>query len=222
MRSLYLDVATAPLENAADFITTDDIQAPSNYVKPEAIAGYVQKEVAKRLERAALDPDCCRLTAIGTRLGESSIVLTCRTEDSERDALETVANILRTYPPSIVSFNGFKFDLPVLMRRAQYLGVLMPELNLDRYRSPHVDLYDRLTYRGAITGHALSWYVKRHGWTDLVKPLSGAEEALVPQTGRWDELELSVRHDLTATERIAKWLRIVPELAPALVEEPIL
>lgn len=235
MRTLILDIATAPLENAADYITTDDISAPSNYKDPAAIARYVDGEKAKRLEKAALDPDTCRITAVGWQTDAGSGVRLCHDAEEEQDVLEYLVETLADEPdtrvgryaspppPStqLVTFNGFKFDLPVLMRRCAYLGLPVPDLNLDRYRSPHVDLYDRLTFRGAITGHSLGWYVKRLGWTDLVKPLTGAEEAQVPQTGRWDDLAASVRHDLTATYRLAQWLRVVPGATVA-VPEPIL
>jgi hypothetical protein len=219
MRTLILDIATAPLENAADYITTDDITAPSNYKDPAAIARYVDAEKAKRLEKAALDPDTCRVTALGWQSDTGSDIELARDEDDEREVIRAILTF--ALDRQIVTFNGFKFDLPVLMRRCAYLGVPMPDLNLDRYRSPHVDLYDRLTFRGAITGHLLSWYVKRHGWTDLVKPLTGAEEAQVPQSGRWDELAQSVRHDLTATARLAQWLGVLPKTTAA-AAEPIL
>ena len=92
------------------------------------------------------------------------------------------------------------------MRRCAYLNLDVPAINLDRYRTPHVDLFDKLSYHGAIQAHSLGWYVKRQGWTDLVKPLSGAEEAQVPATGQWYDLRASVQHDVTATMRLANWL----------------
>jgi hypothetical protein len=51
--------------------------------------------------------------------------------------------------------------------------------------------------------------VRRLGWTDLLKPLTGAEEAQVPQTGRWDELRASLAHDVDATVRLARWLGVI-------------
>jgi hypothetical protein len=47
-----------------------------------------------------------------------------------------------------------------------------------------------------------------------VKPLSGAEEAQVHESGRWADLELSVRHDLTATKRLAEWLGVIQAATP--------
>jgi len=47
--------------------------------------------------------------------------------------------------------------------------------------------------------------VRRLGWSDLIKPLDGAEEARVFETGDWDKLMGAVAHDLRATARLAKW-----------------
>jgi len=220
MSLLVLDIATSGLPNVKDFVTTDDITPPSNYVKPEAIKSFVDKEVAKRIDKAGLEPDTCRITAIGVLWAgshDTPSVALCRTEEEEAAALEVLALTMRTMQPTLVGFNSSKFDWPILMRRALYLRVPLPPINLDRYRSPHVDLYERLTYRGTVTGHSLQWYVKRLGWTDLVKPLTGAEEAQVPTTGKWDELTASVTCDLLATARLADWLELRP--VDAVVEE---
>jgi hypothetical protein len=105
------------------------------------------------------------------------------------------------------------------MRRASYLAVNL-KINVDRYRTPHVDVSERLTHRGLLQAKSLGFYVRRLGWTDLVKPLSGAEEALAAQDGRWAEIETSVRHDLLATQRLASWLGVFPLLQSSRELEP--
>lgn len=210
---MILDIATAAIPNAADYITADPADAPSNY-GAEAAAKWAQKEAQKKLERAGLDLDLARLTAIGVRDGHSDAGLAitlCQTEDEERTALAALALNLSFTRPQLIAFNGFQFDLLILQRRARYLGLKFPTLNTDKYRSSNLDLLDLLTYRGAVARKSLSWYVKRLGWTDLVKPLSGEEEAQVPQSGRWDELRQSVVHDVEATYRLAQWLGVLPE-----------
>jgi hypothetical protein len=48
------------------------------------------------------------------------------------------------------------------------------------------------------------------GWDDLMpKPLSGAEEAQVPVTGRWDELAASLKRDVEAIYRLAVWCGVI-------------
>lgn len=214
---LCLDIATSSIENACDFLDNEDISAPSHYRDPEKIAAYQAEKRASRLERAGLDVDLARITAIGVRLSTGSQeIRLCRTEADEIMAVKWLADVDYLLPgtwrekPRYLTFNGHSFDLLLLQRRARYLGVDFPAINTDRFKSPHIDLLDILSARGVLTRKPLSWYVKRHGWTDLVKPLTGAEEAQVPQTGRWDDLRLSVQHDVEATYRIAKWLQVIP------------
>lgn len=219
---LILDLATAPIDGAEMLIDGDTISPPANYRDPEKIAAYIAEKKQERLERAGLDLDLCRITAIGFLNGnETPVVTVCKTEDDEMAAIRFLMDELgydgQVYSekPNIVTYNGFRFDLPVLLRRCAYLGLPIPPLNLDRYRSPHVDLCDALTHRGVLTAKPLTFYVRRLGWTDLVKPLSGAEEARAAAEGRWDEIAAAVRHDVIATTRLARWLRVIPQLREA-------
>lgn len=203
-----IDVATAPLENAADFIDVAGIQAPSNYKDVLKIEAYKAETAAQRIASAALDLDLCRISAIGTWVagGEPQVRL-CQNGDSE--AVCWVQSLLSATDGVCIGYNSLKFDLPVVMRRSLYLDLPMPDVNLDRYRTPHVDLWQKLSLNGTLTAHSLSWYAKRLGWTDLVKPLSGADEAQVFTSGRWDELKASVLHDLEATRRLAQKMGVL-------------
>lgn len=206
-RWIVLDVASAPLANAADFIDKSAIEAPSNYKKPEAIAGYIEEEYASRVARAGLDLDLARITAIGMAGEGYAQVNLCRTEDDERQQLTDLALALRVDDrPTLVTYGGFHFDLPLLMRRSRYLGVNFPTLNLDRYKSPHLDLLLELSDRDPSRRRSLSFYCRRLGWSDLCKTLSGAEEAQVFTSGRWEDLQASVEHDVEATRRLASWM----------------
>lgn len=215
-----LDLETLPIANAAEFIVTDDIEAPSNYVKPEAIEKYIAKEKANRLDKAALDLDLARICAFGfgkpghLELAQSNVA---KDEASEADELRNLAMVLDPFDrefTTIITFAGHKFDLPLLMRRAKYLKVPFPRINLDRYKSPHIDLYEELTMRGTIKAHSLRWYMRRHGWTDLLDadPLKdgGAEVAQAAAEGRWEDIAAHCRVDVMGTLRLAQWLGFVP------------
>lgn len=227
MSYLILDLATTGIDNAAEFISTDDIAAPANYKDPEKIAAYCEAKRAERIAEAALDVDLARITAIGLaspRWGNAINIDICRTEDDERAALETIrrealsARSSYEWAMPLVSFNGLRYDWPLLMRRAFYLGVDFPAISLDRYRTNHIDVWDRLSHHGVLKAHSLTWYAKRLGWTDLVKPLSGAEEAQAAKDGKWDELRASVEHDVRACQRLAahaKWIQ-APVLEPVI------
>jgi hypothetical protein len=218
MKYLVLDLETLGVPNAADFIGTDDIEAPSNYVKQEAIDSYCAKERDKRIARAALDLDLARVCAIGMASPTMAPrAVTVTDEQSEARELEWLARDLDPFAHdfvTLVTFNGNRYDLPLLMRRAKYLGVKFPKINLDRYRSPHIDLYEELTMKGALKAHGLRWYMRRHGWTDLLDadPLKdgGADVAQACAEGRWEDIAAHVQVDVQGTLRLAQWLGLVP------------
>jgi len=215
---LLLDVATAPLPNAADYLD-GTVRAPSNYKDADKIASYIAEKESERLQMAATDLDLARLTGAVWCYGHTPQQVhldVCHVERDERATLEALANAIRKTGVNLITFGGSSFDLPLVMRRARYLGVDFPALSTDRYRSPHLDLCELLSDRNPSRRRSLQFYVKRLGWDDLVKPLSGAEEARVPETGRWDDLAASLQHDVTATYRLACWLGL---LAPARVAQ---
>lgn len=227
MRYLVLDIETLPISNAADFVALDDISAPSNYKDEAKIAAYVAAEREKRIADAALDLDLARLCAIGLAVHPASSwpfgsqAAVVRDEESEGRELEALARELDPHSrdfATLITFAGHRYDLPLLMRRAKYLGVPFPRLNLDRYRSPHIDLYDELTMKGAIKAHSLRWYMRRHGWTDLLDadPLKngGADVATAAAEGRWDDIAAHVRVDVLGTLRLAVWMGVVPASVP--------
>jgi DNA polymerase elongation subunit (family B) len=210
MNYLILDIATAALDEAATYLDEGgDIAAPANYKDPMKIAEYIANERARRTERAALDPDLGRITAIGQAMDGYAHTILLKTEDDERERLQGIAAHLHNAQPRLIGYNSLTFDWPYLMRRALYLGVEGLTINCDRYRSPHVDLLELLTHHGKLTSRPLGFYAKRFGWTDVTKPLSGAEEAQVPKTGRWDDLRASIEHDLTITARLAHKLGVL-------------
>jgi len=210
MSFLILDLATTGLDGAEEFLSEEILAAPSNYKDPSKIDAYIAGKRAERADRLALDLDLCRITAVGTAEWDSEEpqVDLCQTEEQERTALLRLGQ--RLVGRQLLTYNGLKFDLPVLLRRCLYLDLPVPDIRIDKYRTRDVDLWDRLTFHGAVAGHSLSFYCKRLGWTDLRKSLSGADEARVPQTGQWAELAASVRHDVEAIRRLAVWLQLLP------------
>lgn len=221
MRYLVLDLETLPITDAAAFVTLDDIAAPSNYKDEAKIAAYCEAERVKRIAAAALDLDLARVCAVGTVHDGNGHATLMRTEDEERFWFETMARELDPHSRdfvALVTFNGHAYDLPLLMRRAKYLGVDFPRINLDRYRSPHTDLYEELRMRrNDIKAHGLRWYMRRHGWTDLLDadPLKdgGADVAQAAAEGRWEDIAAHVRVDMLGTYRLAQWLGVIPQVA---------
>jgi len=219
--TLILDVATAPIADADNYLD-GTVRAPSTYKDPEKIAAYIAEKTAERVAMAGVDVDLARVTGAGwTAGGEGDIkVVTSSDEKFEQNLISGIASLIDPHKTVLVTFGGLNFDLPLLMRRARYLGVKFPVLSLDRYRSVHIDLCELLSDRNPQRRRSLDFYTKRMGWADLnPKPMSGADEAQVPITGRWDELAASIRRDVTATYRLACWLDVIAKPVPEMSAE---
>jgi predicted PolB exonuclease-like 3'-5' exonuclease len=208
--ALIVDIEAVGIDRAADYL--EPVEAPDNYKKPEAIEKYIAEATAKAIDRCGLDPDLCRIVALGyggTTCGDG--VTICKNEDAEARALEyfwrTV--VLQGDIRPIVSFNGFGYDLPVLMRRSQYLGIAHPFISLDRYRSPHIDLMQKLTWDGRIKAHKLSFYASRFGWP-VVDTVDGSQVAALVKAGDWKAVESHCLNDLAQTRFIAQKLKLIP------------
>jgi DNA polymerase elongation subunit (family B) len=208
---LILDVATAPLPDAETYLE-GTIRAPKNYKDEQAIADYIAEKQAERLQMAAIDIDLARITGVAEMSEAVNVCVTCRDEKAERRHLAALANDLSDNP-TIITFGGFNFDLPLIQRRARYLGVNFPKLNLDRFRSPHIDLCEELSDRNPQRRRSLEFYAKRLGM-GITKTLSGAEEAHVPETRQWEELKESLIHDVTATYQLAQWMGYIETPSP--------
>ncbi|MEY4385809.1 MAG: hypothetical protein RLY20_1092 [Verrucomicrobiota bacterium] len=213
--ALIVDIECVGIDNAADYL--EPVEAPANYKNAEAIEKYRAEATAKAIDRCGLDPDLCRTVAVGIGDSEGNdSVLLCRTEQEEAKVLEILAlrlvDVRGGGMRSVVSFNGFAYDLPVLMRRAQYLGVNFPALSLDRYRSPHIDLMQKLTWNGAIKAHKLSFYASRFGWP-IVDPVDGSRIAELVKAGDWKSVESHCLNDIRQTRFIAQKLKLIPSAA---------
>ena len=212
MRFRIIDIATAPLPDAESFIGP---VSPRKGTKDEAKQqAQIAEKRAAILETAACDPDLCRITAVGFWAPESGIsVELCRDEIEEGRQLVALASgfdLSDGY--HAITFNGQSFDLPILQRRAKYLRIRFPKLNLDRYRSPHLDLMQELSDRDPRRVRSLEFYRRRLN-LGPDKPMSGADESRVFETGDWIGLEASVRHDVTTILGVARWLGILPPTA---------
>ena len=214
MRWLTLDIATAALDNVDQYLDPVEVSVPGNYKKPETIAAYLAEQTPKleqeRRDRAGLDFDLARITAIGFASDniEAKVDL-CRDLDTEISTIHGLGDLLRDTGWQLITFNGPAFDLPMLMSRARWLGVPFPQIVIaPAWKSSVVDMMDVLAYGDRRRHKSLDAHVRRHGW-DLPKTLSGAEEARIFEHGRWDDLAASVRRDVEATARLAKWCKII-------------
>jgi hypothetical protein len=221
--ALILDLETTSIDGVETFI--EPIQPPSNYRAPETIARYVQEKTVEKIAGAALDIDLARIVCAAWMLENIDIephVVVCPDEHTERCVIEELwqlialpANATRT----IIGYNIFSFDLPLLMRRSVYIGSWpMRYLSVDKYRSGHVDLYQRLSFNGAVRAHSLAFYAKRFGLA-----LPELEGAAIPQlvaANDWDAIRRHAASDVVATYQLAERLGYINEREDDCDEDP--
>src|SRR3990167_5052480 len=218
MAYIILDIETVPHPDAHQW--AEPVKAAGNLKDPEKIAADLEAKRQKQADEFGLDPDCNRIVALGFHVvGQADP--TCylmRDEFEERQHLMLFWDIaIKTAHPAtslnqgnfhFVTFNGLRFDLPVLMRRSMYLDVRHPELNLDRYRTPHLDLWQKLSFNGAISAHSLRFYAKRMVFTTLDK-VDGADIARLAAEERWPEIESHCLSDVGLTHALANRLGLL-------------
>lgn len=199
-KRVVFDIETAPIEGAAEYV--EDVQAPANYKDPEKIAAYVAEKRADAVASCGLDVDLCRVVAIGYQVeGDAPVALTAEdlSEAAMLRAFWTVAE--RRH---VVGFNVLNFDLPVLIRRAQYLGEPVPELQIDKFKHPRVtDLQMVLSFNGVKRLRSLSFYVKRFGLDVPADPIDGSEIAALVAAGQWAAVRHHVATDIVKTAALA-------------------
>jgi len=214
--AVVFDLETLPIEGAVNFI--EPIEAPLNFVDPTKIRDYIQKATLKAAEKCSTDPDLCRIAVLGwLPEGDTEpIVLRAEDEAQERAALGVWWDMVTTPGGShrrTISFYGLSFDWPVIIQRSRYLGLLRAWPNLDKYRTPHVDLFNVLTFHGSTKhSHGLSFYAKRFGLDLPEDPIDGSQIAAVIAAGDWAAAEQHCRLDVLKTAMLAQRLGL---MAPA-------
>lgn len=208
MRYRILDIETLAHEDAGNWL--DPVEPDGRLTDPVKIKADIAKKEAERAEKLALDPDCCRIVCLGYHdCGTGDPICDpCQDEFEERAVLEAFWTSYRAQDTSLVAFYGFGFDLPVLMRRSMYLGVPHQPLNVDRYRSPHIDVLAKLTYNGVLKPHSLSFYQRRLGLPTLDK-VKGSEIAGLVKAGDWDAVVAHCLSDIGLTHALANRLGLL-------------
>jgi len=201
---LYFDIETAPMAGAADWIEPGE--APANYKDAEKIRAYIEAAQVKELEKAALDLDLCRVVAIGWAVNDHQPISMVDTD--ERAMLESFWTFVREPGRTLVGFNCLGFDLPVLVRRSQYLGIPVPYLNVAKHRHPGIiDLMQLLCFDGLVRARSQSFYCRRFGITaGSDDPVTGADIGRLVEAEAWTAIETHVIADVEKTRALYKRL----------------
>ncbi len=124
MKPFVLDLETAGRADAAEFLPP--VEPPANYKDAAKIEAYLAEKRARQLETAALAADTARSLCVGIlRCGKPPQFL----HDGDEDALLRASwRELETRAADEVftTFNGARFDWPMLARRSFALGVPVP------------------------------------------------------------------------------------------------
>lgn len=219
--AVVLDCETFAIDGVAQYL--DEPAAPANYKNADTIAAYIEDAKRKAVAKAALRPDLARIVALGwMREGRDTVptVITCRDAAEEAYALERFWGDV-TYTQGgqqihrLITFNGHKFDLPMLLRRSLALRVPHPIVRIDRL-SPHTDLLKKLTYDFAIEGYSLGFYLKRYEIESLGDDdaIDGAEIDALVRAGDWAAVARHCAADVYRTFALAEWMHEIEGLRP--------
>lgn len=229
---IVADIETAPIENARDYIDPpdlSDIQAPKNYVKADAIADYIAREKAKRLEdyeadcssKAALDFNCARIVAIAWWTEQDGMShIACRSEVEEAYALREFWDDAKHR--QVIGFRIREFDIPMMVQRSRYLNVphFVPDLGRYARWNGITDLYDLLTFQDmrqeSVMRRSAKAFAKRFG-IPVTDPIDGKDIPALVAAGKWDEVVAHAVADVELTVALARRLGIIR----ATVEEPV-
>jgi len=208
MRLRIVDIETIPHHEADNWL--EPVEPDARLVDPVKIKASIESKTADRNDKLGLDPDCCRIVALGyVDVGHGDpICALCMDEESEKFALERFWATYKEHETRLVTFYGFNFDLPVLLRRSMYLGVNAPPISLDKYRSQHIDVWQRLSFNGVIKAHSLAFYGKRLGIGTLDK-VDGADVAGLWAAGEYEQVREHCLSDVGLCHAVANRLKLL-------------
>lgn len=197
------DLETLAIDDAASYV--EDPEPAKNLRDPEKIAADIEKKRAEQISKAALFPWTSRIVAIGVwdENAPEPAVIVCKTEHDEAVALREFW--ASRQHATLVGFASLSFDIPTILARCRLLGVPAPNVSVDRYRSPHTDLLQELTWKGAIHSRSLHWFCRRFG-LPVMDEHKGKDVARLAAEGDWDGIRNHCLNDVTLTRALAERL----------------
>lgn len=126
----------------------------------------------------------------------------------EPELIAAFAERLAELRPTLVSFNGTSFDLPVLRYRAMIHGIAAPGLSEDyfrRYSTSHIDLCDQLANFDQRAKVGLDDLCKMMGLPGKPQGIDGSKVWEAVQEGRIQDCANYGETDVVNTYRV--WLR---------------
>lgn len=223
---LVFDCETGVIDDARRFMETyTEKDAPKTYKDPDAIARWVEKKNHAQLEKTSLDIDLARIVAIafwhhGLPFPDGIEVKVATNEDSERRLLMWFAENLRSSaggPRTLVGHNILDFDIPLVLRRALYLGVKFPDINIDRYRTPHRDIQQILSHNGKMSYRTKDFYCRRFG-IEVDDPMKGSDIQVAITMRDWQSIAHHAKADVMKEALLAH--KVIPSFPDPMLVPP--
>ena len=210
MRALwYLDLETAPRLDIQKIVPAG--KAAANIKDPAKILAAIAENRQKKIDLAAVNVNFGRIVVLGHGTGTDGVwhVPIFHTEDEERVGLEEFwDDWAAAGSPVFCGFFASQFDVPMLVRRSQLLGVVPGVLELGRYRHPSVlDLAQVLTFDWMLDAEKLSTYARVFGLPHDDET-TGSEMPGLIAAGEYNQVAEHCRCDLELTHRLAHVLGV--------------
>lgn len=206
-----IDIETSVIPDIGDY-QEDLLRVPGRYRDPEKIAKWIEDAKEKQANFAALDVDLARIVAVcWTTDGKKLKGGIAKTLEEERVLLEKFwSHTWGKY--TYIGFNILDFDLPVLVRRSQYLDVTYPDIELGRYRhAGSVDLMQILTWDGKVSPRSMNFYCKRFGITGPEDKHNGADVPGLVAMGDYESVKRHCAADVIKEWKLAERLGVIEQ-----------
>lgn len=138
------------------------------------------------------------------------VTLICHDEEEEAAQLTAFFHMLRVQDLAtrIWTFNGLRFDLPLLTQRARYLQVAHPGWDIRKYStSTLIDLWDKLTFGGnggaPVMSTTLGSFCRAFGIAHD-ETVSGRDTARLIADGQYEAVAAHCADDVAATVALAR------------------
>jgi predicted PolB exonuclease-like 3'-5' exonuclease len=197
-----------------DLETVPDLGAVARI---HGLEGRPEAEVLAALGEGFPKPPLHQIACIGALIAEwagdhwrtASLGAPHVGERSEAEIIAAFVKRIDELEPTLVSFNGSGFDLPVLRYRAMVHGVVAPGLAkrdyFYRFGKSAVDLCDVLSSYGGSTKVKLDELARTLGLPGKPDGMEGSQVATYVREGRIAEVAQYCESDVVNTYRI--WLR---------------
>ena len=209
---IIIDIETIAHPDAHQWL--DPVTPDKRLKDPEKVKADIEEKTAARDAMLALDPDTNQIVALGYYVvNQSGDPFCCVMKDEfeEREHLKAFGALYQALDKRqevrLVTYNGMHFDLPTMLRRASLLEADFPDIDIDKYRSPHAkyDVMWRLTFKGLLKMKSLKFYVKRYN-LPLLDRVNGKEIAQLVKDDNWDAVEAHCLSDVGLTHALANRL----------------